>query len=95
MRRCSTCGHAFEPDRRHHRTCWACWRAARAGGPPPRPAEPDLVAATFDARTWRRLLALVHPDRHAGREAEATEIAQLVADQLDAARAAERERVPR
>lgn len=82
MRPCATCASTFRPDRPHHRVCWTCFR--RAVGPPP-----------FDAATWARVLDLTHPDRHPDLAVEATEVAQLVADQLDLARAAERERVAR
>lgn len=77
MRACATCDSTFQPDRPHHAVCWACFY--RAVGPPP-----------FDAATWRRVLCLVHPDQHPDLEAEATEVSQLVVDQLEAARAAER-----
>lgn len=94
MRRCATCRVPFSPAREHHAKCWPCWVEGQPAAPP-RGAEPEAAAVTFDSRTLRRILALVHPDRHEGRERESTEVSQIVADALDMARAAERERVPR
>ena len=79
MKRCRNCGEPFWPERDYHHTCPRCFRAGRRRSSP---------VVTISDQLLKRTIALCHPDRHPGREQEATavtaELIQLRA-QLDRA----------
>jgi len=75
---CRVCAELWdESDHPHRRVCQRCFWTANRRGPG---AVGGLPEVAISAELLRRVIPLTHPDRHPGREQEATVVtAQLLA----------------